>query len=108
VSIAPLPKPDPSAPPTFTAKQGQYLAYIYYYSKIHRQAPAEAGGTRRRGTPRVGGLLKGKPGTDGGVHASNGGTRYPSGFQRLGTLSSVPICPSLKPRYSKIDTGADV
>ena len=34
MSIAPLPKPDPSAPPTFTAKQGQYLAYIYYYSKM--------------------------------------------------------------------------
>lgn len=24
-----------------TAKQGQYLAYIYYYTKLHRQAPAE-------------------------------------------------------------------
>ncbi len=24
-----------------TAKQGQYLAFIYYYSKIHGQAPAE-------------------------------------------------------------------
>jgi repressor LexA len=26
----------------FTEKQGQYLAFIYYYTKIHRQAPAEA------------------------------------------------------------------
>lgn len=26
----------------FTAKQGQYLAFIYYYTKIHRRAPAEA------------------------------------------------------------------
>jgi DNA-binding MarR family transcriptional regulator len=25
----------------FTAKQGQYLAFIYCYTKIHRQAPAE-------------------------------------------------------------------
>ena len=25
-----------------TAKQGQYLAFIYYYGKIHRVAPAEA------------------------------------------------------------------
>ena len=24
-----------------TPKQGQYLAFIYYYSKIHGQAPAE-------------------------------------------------------------------
>jgi len=26
----------------YTAKQGQYLAFIYYYTKIHRQPPAEA------------------------------------------------------------------
>ena len=25
----------------YTAKQGQYLAYIYYYAKIHGQPPAE-------------------------------------------------------------------
>lgn len=28
--------------PTYTSKQGQYLAYIYYYTKIHGEAPAEA------------------------------------------------------------------
>jgi repressor LexA len=26
----------------YTQKQGQYLAFIYYYSKIHGRAPAEA------------------------------------------------------------------
>jgi len=26
----------------YTIKQGQYLAFIYYYGKIHRQAPSEA------------------------------------------------------------------
>ena len=26
----------------YTEKQGQYLAFIYYYSKIHRRPPAEA------------------------------------------------------------------
>lgn len=26
----------------FTAKQGQYLAFIHYYHKIHGRAPAEA------------------------------------------------------------------
>jgi len=26
----------------FTRKQGQYLAYIYHYMKLHKQAPAEA------------------------------------------------------------------
>jgi hypothetical protein len=42
VSIDPAPKLDPSNPPSFTAKQGQYLAFIYNYSRIHGQAPAEA------------------------------------------------------------------
>ena len=26
----------------YTDKQGRYLAFIYYYSKIHGRAPAEA------------------------------------------------------------------
>ena len=26
----------------YTPKQGQYLAFIYYYTKIHGRAPAEA------------------------------------------------------------------
>ncbi len=26
----------------YTPKQGQYLAFIYYYGKIHRRAPSEA------------------------------------------------------------------
>jgi DNA-binding MarR family transcriptional regulator len=26
----------------FTAKQGQYLAFIHYYTKIHGSSPAEA------------------------------------------------------------------
>ena len=26
----------------YTDKQGQYLAFIYYYGKIHGRAPAEA------------------------------------------------------------------
>jgi hypothetical protein len=42
VSIDLAPKPDPSIAPLFTAKQGQYLAFIYNYTKIHRQAPAES------------------------------------------------------------------
>lgn len=33
---------DSVVPPKFTARQGQYLAFIYYYSKIHRIPPAEA------------------------------------------------------------------
>lgn len=41
VRIDPALKPDPSAAPSFTAKQGQYLAFIYNYTKIHREAPAE-------------------------------------------------------------------
>ena len=41
VSIDPAAKLDPSAPPSLTAKQGQYLAFIYNYTKIHGCAPAE-------------------------------------------------------------------
>ncbi len=28
--------------PDYTPKQGQYLAFIYYYSKIHGRPPSEA------------------------------------------------------------------
>jgi hypothetical protein len=38
----PAPGQDASQAPVFTAKQGQYPAFIYNYPKIHRRAPAEA------------------------------------------------------------------
>lgn len=41
VAIEPVPKLDPSIAPKFTVKQGQYLAFVYHYTKLHRQAPAE-------------------------------------------------------------------
>jgi Mn-dependent DtxR family transcriptional regulator len=28
--------------PAYTEKQGQYLAFIYYYTKLNRQPPSEA------------------------------------------------------------------
>jgi repressor LexA len=31
-----------AAPPRYTAKQGQYLSFIFYYTKIHRLPPAES------------------------------------------------------------------
>lgn len=33
---------DTRAAVSFTPKQGQYLAFIYYYTKLNRVAPAEA------------------------------------------------------------------
>jgi hypothetical protein len=42
VSIDLAPKRDPSIAPSFTARQRQYLAFIYNYTKMHRQAPAES------------------------------------------------------------------
>lgn len=42
VSIEPAPKLDPSVVPPFTARQGQYLAFIHNYTKIHRCPPAES------------------------------------------------------------------
>lgn len=35
---------------SFTSKQGEYLAFIYYYSKIHGEPPAEADLQRYFGT----------------------------------------------------------
>ena len=32
----------PDAAPNFTPKQGQYLAFIYAYTRLNRRAPAEA------------------------------------------------------------------
>jgi DNA-binding MarR family transcriptional regulator len=37
VLAAPCPAPAP-----YTGKQGQYLAFIYYYTKIHGRSPSEA------------------------------------------------------------------
>lgn len=34
--------PADAIPPAFTELQGQYLAFIHAYSKIHRRPPAEA------------------------------------------------------------------
>ncbi len=42
VKIEPAPKADPAAAPKFTKMQGQYLAFIFYYTKIHGVAPAES------------------------------------------------------------------
>ena len=42
VGIDPVPKLNPDIQPSFTAKQGQYLAFIYNYTKMHRVAPAES------------------------------------------------------------------
>lgn len=60
VEIDPAPPGDPSAAPSFTPKQGQYLAYIYHYSKIHRQPPAESDLQRyfRVSPPSVNGMIK--------------------------------------------------
>ena len=31
-----------TVPATFTPRQGQYLAFVYHYTKVNRQSPAEA------------------------------------------------------------------
>ncbi len=31
----------PASMPSYTPKQGQYLAFIYYYTKIHGRPPAQ-------------------------------------------------------------------
>lgn len=34
-------EPQPARPPRWTDRQGQYLAFIYDYTKVNRQPPAE-------------------------------------------------------------------
>lgn len=60
VSIDLAPKLDPSNTPSFTAKQGQYLAFIYNYTRIRGQAPAESDLERyfRVSPPAVHGMIK--------------------------------------------------
>lgn len=41
VTIDPAPALDQSVAPPLTNKQGQYLAFIYNYTRIHRRPPAE-------------------------------------------------------------------
>lgn len=36
------PRPKVKLAPPYTAKQGQYLAFIYYFTKIHGKPPSEA------------------------------------------------------------------
>ena len=36
-----MPENLPTGPATFTATQGQYLAFLYAYSQINRRPPAE-------------------------------------------------------------------
>jgi repressor LexA len=36
------PRPKVKLAPAYTAKQGQYLAFIYYFTKIHGESPSEA------------------------------------------------------------------
>ena len=50
---------DPKMPP-YTKKQGQYLSFIYHYTKLHRRPPAEADIQRhfRVTPPTVHGMIK--------------------------------------------------
>jgi repressor LexA len=41
-TVATMSIPPDATKPTFTELQGQYLAFIYAYSKINRRPPAEA------------------------------------------------------------------
>ncbi len=68
------------AKPGFTAKQGQYLSFIYYFSKIHGVAPAEA-----KSGPKL--VLTARP-TVAGRRAPSGsqGTPFPNGRRDIARL----------------------
>lgn len=42
ITFDPAPALDPSLTPKMTARQGQYLAFIHTFIKLHRYAPAES------------------------------------------------------------------
>jgi hypothetical protein len=55
VTITPAPRPNPAIMPSYTVKQGQYLAYIYHYSiSLFENSPASARRDRSAGLfPRI-------------------------------------------------------
>jgi DNA-binding MarR family transcriptional regulator len=67
---------DESAETAFTPKQGQYLSFIYYYSKLNGAAPAEADFARYFGVtpPAVHGMIV-KLETDGWIARTSGQAR---------------------------------
>jgi hypothetical protein len=80
VSIDPAPKLDPCVVPPFTAKQGQYLAFVYNYTKI--QLPASGVG------PAV--LLQGLPSCDPRYDQDPGAQRAHRKTTWAGALHSPP------------------
>lgn len=62
--------------PAFTPKQGQYLAFIYYYTRLNRVAPAEADFARYFGVspPSVHLMIK-KLEAEGWISRTPGGAR---------------------------------
>jgi DNA-binding MarR family transcriptional regulator len=73
-----LPMPPRSAIPSFTSKQGQYLAFIYAYTRVLGRPPAEADLQRHFGVspPSVhqmvltlerAGLIRRQPGVAGSI-----------------------------------------
>src|SRR6516165_3275209 len=83
VSIDPVPKPDPSVVPPFTAKQGQYLAFIHNYTKIHRCPPGRVGAAV---------LLQGLPSCDPRYDQDPGAQRAHRKTTWAGALHSPPCC----------------
>ena len=69
-----------SPAPTFTDKQGQYLAFIYAYSRIFRQPPAEAAMQRhfQVSPPSVHQMVltSNAPASSGGPRASRAALRF--------------------------------
>src|SRR5947209_20130494 len=95
-----FPMPPPSAVPSFTHKQGQYLAFIYAYTRVLGRPPAEADLQRHFGVspPSVhqmvltlerAGLIRRKPGLARGIEVLVEAERLPVLRSRQPVKSSV-------------------
>ena len=91
--------PDEAATPAFTELQGQYLAFIYAYSKIHRRPPAEADMQRffRVTPPTVHRMVK-------ELHHKGLITESPASRAASSSSSPRTICPCCDERAQSIKT----
>ena len=96
VSINLAPKPDPSIAPRFTAKQGQYLAFIYNYIE---DPPPGSGGVG------PGALLPGFPTIDPRNDQDPGAQRPHRKNPRAGPIHSPP-CTTRAPAATGITTSS--
>ncbi len=102
VSIDPALKRDPFVAPPFTTKQGQYLAFVHNYTKIHRCPPAESDlPASPSGDPRYD--------QDPGAQRAHRKTTWASALHsppcRTGVPAAIEVARALKPTTGEASAG---